>query len=417
MNTQAFTRLANATGLRGHEPAIWVAMAIQAIRFTGYSISFTYLPLYLYQQRHVPMTIVGSVLLVSGIIAGFAQIAGGMLADRYGHRKTFVAFQLTETFLFALLAVLVGRSSAVSAIFVASAMVMILGNMSAPAISAIVTDVSSQSRLTESFGLMAIAGNLGWAIGPVTGGYLQNVASFAWVFGIGAVVTCFSLVGLPYLPKDRAIKSIQTLPRPRLRAFLSDTNLIIFCAVAMLFYLEMAQWGSTLSVFTVDRIGFRPEQYGLLMSISGVLIILFQYPISRRINWLGFRTALVLGSVLYGLGFLSFGWVKSFVPAIGSIVILVAGEMLFVPASYAVIGKISRLEDRAKSMGLLGLSATTGSSFGPLIGGILLDRFPARPLFLWGPVAIPAFVAALGFLLWRGYGQASLTDSGPSRNI
>jgi hypothetical protein len=37
------------------------------------------------------------------------------------------------------------------------------------------------------------------------------------------------------------------------------------------------------------------------------------------------------------------------------------------------------------------------------MGGFFLDRFPTRPFFVWGPVSLPAFFAAVGFLLWRGY--------------
>jgi MFS family permease len=408
---QLLNKLRNKTGLQGHQPGIWVAMGIQAIRSTGFSISFTYLPLYLYQQRHISMTLVGSIILISGIISGFSQIVGGMLADRFGHRKIFIIFQLTETLLFALLAVLIGTNGVVWSIFLTSVMVTIMGGMSAPAISAIVADVSQKNRLTESYGLMAIGGNLGWAIGPLTGGYLQSLTSYAWVFGIGALITSLSLIGTPYLPREDTIgKPTELLSKKNLKIFLSDSTLIIFCVLCMLFYLEIAQWGSTLSVFTVDRIGFSPEQYGLLMSISGVLIIIFQYPISQRIEWLGSRRALSLGSFLYGAGFLSLGWVKSFIPAIGSIIILVTGEMLFVPTSYAVIGKISRLEDRAKNMGLLGLCGTIGGSFGPLLGGFLLDKFPTRPLYLWGPIALPAFLAAVSFMLWRGYARTEVTS-------
>jgi MFS family permease len=83
--------------------------------------------------------------------------------------------------------------------------------------------------------------------------------------------------------------------------------------------------------------------------------------------------------------------------------------MLFIPTSYAVMGKISKPEDRAKSMGLLGLYATVGSSFGPLLGGFLLDRFPANPLYLWGPLALPAFAAAIGFISWRRYARQEAT--------
>jgi MFS family permease len=356
------------------------------------------------------MTLIGSIIFVSGIFSGFFQIIGGTLADHFGHRKMFIMFQLTETSFFALLAVLIGINAAVWSIFLALFLVMVMGGMSAPSISAIVADVSQKNRLTESYGLMAIGGNLGWAIGPLTGGYLQGVSSYAWVFGIGALVTALSLIGTFYLPKDASVKPTEMLSKKNLKVFLSDPTLIIFCALCMLFYLETAQWGSTLSVFTVDRIGFTTAQYGLLMSISGLLIVIFQYPISKRIEWLGFRKSLLMGSILYGAGFLSLSWVKSFIPAVGSIVILVAGEMLFVPSSYAVIGKISRSEDRAKNMGLLGLCATLGGSFGPLLGGLLLDKFPTKPLYVWGPIALPVFLAAIGFTVWRGYSKTEPND-------
>ena len=71
-------------------------------------------------------------------------------------------------------------------------------------------------------------------------------------------------------------------------------------------------------------------------------------------------------------------------------------------------GEISRPEDRGKNMGFFGLCETFGSSLGPLLGGFLLDRFPAEPLYLWGPIALSSFAAASGFALWQGYSQAEV---------
>ncbi len=67
---ESLNKLISKSGLRGYAPGIWIAMLIQAIRSTGFSISFTYLPLYLYQQRHISMTLVGMLFLISGIISG-----------------------------------------------------------------------------------------------------------------------------------------------------------------------------------------------------------------------------------------------------------------------------------------------------------------------------------------------------------
>ena len=403
-------KIMKKVNLKRFSPGMWTAMGIQAVRTTGFSISFSYLPLYLHQQRHIAMTLVGLIILITGLISGGFNVVGGVLADRFGHRKTFIICQVIETMMFALLAVLMGINAAVWFIFVISILVSMAGGMSAPAISAMVTDAAQNQNLAESYGLMAIGGNLGWAIGPLTGGLLLAHYSYAWVFGAGAVVTALSLFGTAYLPRDSKGKHTGLISKNSLKLFLSDSTMIIFCLLGLLFFFEMSQWGATLSVFSVDHIGFTPEQYGLLMSISGVLIIIFQYPISRRIAWLGSRMSLFLGSVLYGLGFLSLAWVKSFLPAVGSIVILVAGEMLFVPTSNSAIARMSRPEDIGKNMGILGLCATIGASCGPLLGGFLLDKFPSQPLYVWGPIALPVFAAAVGFLLWRGYSRTEVND-------
>jgi len=401
-------KIMNRLNLKRFSAGIWSAMGIQAIRITGMSISFSYLSLYLHRQRHLEMTLVGLIILISGLISGGFSLVGGALADRFGHRRIFIIFQITETAMFALMALLMGIDAPVLVICGTSLLVSMAGGMAAPAISALVTDAAQNKNLAESYGMMAIGGNLGWAIGPLTGGLLLAHFSYAWVFGAGAVVTALSLFGTPYLPRGSTGKHTALISKSTLKAFLADSTMISFCLLCMLFFFEMSQWGSTLSVFSVDYIGFKPEQYGLLMSVSGIMIIVFQYPISRQIGRLGSRISLFLGSVLYGLGFLSLTWVKAFLPAVGSITILVAGEMLFVPTSNSAIARMSKPEDIGKNMGILNLCATLGSSCGPLLGGFLLDRLADGQLLVAAPLDVVVLPAAVGFLLWHGYSRTAV---------
>jgi len=44
-------------------------------------------------------------------------------------------------------------------------------------------------------------------------------------------------------------------------------------------------WLSALSVFVVDRIGLTTGQFCLLITIRGAIVIVFQYPVARRIEW------------------------------------------------------------------------------------------------------------------------------------
>jgi len=60
-----------------------------------------------YQQRHLPMTFIGLTILVSGLLSAVAQVIGGILADRFGHRKMFIIYQLGEFITFGLIALLI----------------------------------------------------------------------------------------------------------------------------------------------------------------------------------------------------------------------------------------------------------------------------------------------------------------------
>lgn len=399
---QTLKRLTNKFKLDRFERGVWVPVGISTVMGIGFATSFTYLPLYLYEERGISMTLVGTILLVSGLMAAIFQVIGGLAADRFGYRKMVLICQLAQFVALAGLAILIAADGALWGIVLLAILVPVLNGIINPSILATVANASEKSRMTESYGLLVISGNVGWAVGPLLGGYLLGFASYAWLFGIGALFSVLALIGVPFLPAGQAKSDSERLSVKSFRALVSNKTLLLFSLISMLPFLAEAQWGSTLSVFTVDRIGFSTEQYGLLAGISGALIIVFQYPVSRHIGRLGNRKTLVLGSLLYAAGFLSFTWIKTFVPAVGSIVILVAGEMLFVPTALAVAGQLSRPEDRGKSMGLYGLSWSLGESLGPLLGGFLLDAFPTSPFFLWGPISLCAFIAAIGFGIWKG---------------
>ena len=129
----------NKVNLKRFGPGIWAAMGIQAIRITGISISFSYLSLYLHRQRHLEMTLVGLIILISGLISGGFSVVGGALADRFGHRRIFIIFQITETAMFALMAVLMGMNAPVLVICGTSVLVSMAGGMA-------VTRASSGAR-------------------------------------------------------------------------------------------------------------------------------------------------------------------------------------------------------------------------------------------------------------------------------
>jgi len=379
---------------------IWTITAIELLSAAGFSICLPFLSLYLYLERGLPMTLVGMFILIAGLCSAAAQMVGGVLSDRFGRRPLLIGAAGIRVPLYLGMAVLIWFSAPVWAIIVIYIAGQSVGMMVHPVTSAMVADLSPKDRLTETYGLLRVGRNLGWAAGPAVGGYLATFLPYSWLFGVAALTSALAFCVILLFLRESFRGAAEQVDFRSMFSAATDRTFLMFTGVSLLVFLTMGQLVSTLSVFTVDRIGFSTVQYGLLLTMNGVIVVLFQYPVARGVARLAKSTALILGSLLYGLGFLSLGWVGSFAWALVAIVVITAGEIIFSPSALSVVGELSPLDRRGRYMGFFGLSEILGMSVGPLVGGILLDAFPTDPRFIWGTIAFLAFVAAVGFHWW-----------------
>jgi MFS family permease len=382
------------------EPGIWIVTVIQFFTVIGFSICMPFLSLYLYQDRGLSMTLVGLILLAAGLCSAVSQALGGALSDRFGRRPILLTAASVSIFLYSGLAVLIGISAPVWAITVAYIAGRSVLTITRPVISAMVADFTSKERLTEAYGILRIGANIGWAAGPAIGGYLATFLPYGWLFGV-PVLTCgiVSLIVFFFVHES----SRGTNRRVGLRSILppaGDRAFLAFVAVSLLLFIVMGQMASTLSIFAVDKVGFSTAQYGLILTLNGLIVIFFQYPMTLALRRIAKFRALILGSLLYLFGYLSFGWITQFGWALGAMAIVTAGEIIHSPVSLSVIGEFCPQDQRGRYMGLFGLSETIGMSMGPLVGGLLLDAFPSDMRLVWAPIASIALIAAVGYYWW-----------------
>jgi len=142
------------------------------------------------------------------------------------------------------------------------------------------------------------------------------------------------------------------------------------------------------------------EQFGALLTLNGLEVVAFQYPIARLISKLRHSTALALGSFFYAMGWLLMGFVGPYALAVASMFVITMGEITVAPTSLAVVGEHSPPGMRGRYQGLFGISETMGISVGPFMGGVLLDTFTGNGLPIWGIIGSFALSACIGFLIW-----------------
>ena len=196
---------------------------------------------------------------------------------------------------------------------------------------------------------------------------------------------------------------VEQLNPPSIFRAAEDRRFLSFTLLALLLFVAMGQMSTTLSVYTVERAHFTDAMYGSLLTLNGLMVVVFQYPVTRALQRATKKTALILGSCFYAVGYFTMSFVGAYPVALMSMAVVTMGEMTISPTTLSVVGELSPPTWRGRYMGFYGLSETIGVSTGPLLGGILLDGFPHGSFSIWGVIAGAAILAAIGFSLWKPY--------------
>ena len=379
---------------------IWLMMGLDMLLTIGWSSASPFLALYLHNGRALPMSLVGTIFLAGGLSTGATNLIGGMLSDRFGRRRLLLTVSSVSIFTSVALALLIGTSAPVWLIaFVFIAARSINGTIN-PTIGAMIADLAPKDRLAESYAVVRIGGNLGFAIGPAVAGYLVGFLSYGWLFSISAITSLVVAFLIYFFLRESFRGSKERVDFRSTLAVSGDRPFLVFAIIGILLVLSVGHLGSTLSVFTVDRLGFSTAQYGLLLTANGLMVVLFQYPVTYLSRKITKSNGLVFGSLLYAIGYSTLGWITSFDWAMLTIVLITAGEVILSPISSAVVAESAPADKRGRYMGFFALSQTVGFSLSPLFGGVLLDIFPTEPRLLWGIIASVGIVAAIGFYGW-----------------
>ena len=244
--------------------------------------------------------------------------------------------------------------------------------------------------------------NIGWALGPAVGGFLLTLISYEWMFGLATLTALIPLFLTGMLLHESLEKSGEkdVIGIRNIAKVAKNSNFMMYIVITFLLLIAFGQMVSTLSVYSVDFAGFTTAQYGSLLTLNGIIVVLLQYPMAAITSSRPKYRVLICGSLLVFAGLITFSWVGSYALAILAMTLLSFGEIIFSPVALTVVSDIAPKSQRGLYMGTFSLSETLGHSTGPFIGGILMDVFPNDPIFIWGGLSAFALAAALGFLLW-----------------
>jgi MFS family permease len=329
-----------------------------------------FLAIYMTREGYSP-TQAGLAVSCYGAGHILASMIGGHLADRIGRRYT-IALSM-----FASAAAMLALSQAHTLPWMLSLsfVVGLVGEFYRPAATALLGDLVKPEQRIAAFGMYRFAVNLGFAVGPATAGFLAD-RSFFYIFAGDALTSLlFGIVALVALPHGMRSSGKDEKPAEGLRVALSDRAFMFFLAATLCLTWVEFQVHSTFPLH-IAKLGYSPATYGKLISINGVLIVLFELLITSWTQRFPPQPLIALGYGLTGIGFAMTGISDSISFLAFTVVIWTIGEMTYAPVTGAFVTGLAPERYRGRYMGLWHSTFSAGLLLGPFLGTLIYDRSP-----------------------------------------
>ncbi|MBT3670429.1 MAG: MFS transporter [Chloroflexi bacterium] len=379
----------------------WVLALATFIDRIGGTLIFPFFALYITDKFNVGMTEAGWLLAVWSISGMLGTLIGGAIADKFG-RRNMIIFGLVAS---AFSSVAMGLVNDLYLFYGLSVFVGLLSNIAGPARQAQIVDLVGEERRGEAFGIMRVAGNLAWIIGPTIGG-LMATRSYLALFILDAITSLIvAVIYYKNIPETKPVSvekeeqesdSFLDTVRGYLVVF-KDKMFNSFLMIMVLMNIVYLQLYGALSVYLRDSHGLTPQSYGMLMSINASTVVLMQIWISSKTSKRPPFLMMALGSLVYAIGFPIFGIASTMAWFLVATLIIALGEMIIMPVSGAIAAKFAPEDMRGRYMAMFGWGWQFPSIVAPIIAGLIMDNLD--PTILWTMSGGLAAFATLGFYL------------------
>jgi MFS family permease len=288
----------------------------------------------------------------------------------------------------------------------------IFTDVGGPAYEAVFMDVLPEEKRASGFGIRRVAFNLAIVIGPAVGGFIA-ARSYLALFVIDAIVSAIvALMVFALIPETKPALAEGKEQETTAQTFggylrvLRDGRFMAFAGACFLTWLVYMNMNTTMGVYLRGRHGIPESGYGWLISLNAAMVVLMQFPITRRIEKRPPMLMMALGTLFIAAGLGMYGFVSAYWLFAVGMAILTFGEMVTVPIANAVVASFAPEDMRGRYNFVYGNSWGVAFAIGPYLAGLLMDNY--NPDWLWHACAVIGLLAVFVFLLlhWRVHPRA-----------
>ncbi|RJQ66340.1 MFS transporter [Pseudonocardiaceae bacterium YIM PH 21723] len=375
--------------LRGLPRSFWVLWSSTVILVAG-GLGYPMMSLYVGDHLGYSVAFAGLVVTAIGLGALLASAPVGALSDRYGRRWVLFGGQTMAAAGMCVLALWPSQPGLLIGAFLYG-----FGGWGVrPVRMAMVADLVPPADRVRAYNLEYWAVNIGFAVSAALGGFLAEY-SFSLVFLINAATLLTAALWVCFeVPETRPEPEESTVEASALTV-LADRAFLAFVLLAAV--IELVQLTAFVVLpLAVTEQGLTPHDYGLVLSLNGVTIVLVQPVLSRLVEHRAPQRVLALGALLMGVGMSGNLLATGLLGFCLAGFVWTIGEILLASMTGAVIAGLAPPHLRGRYQGVFWMAPTAATLLAPLLSGVLTQR--AGTDAVWWACLLDGVLVAAGLL-------------------
>lgn len=373
---------------------MWLLAVVMLINRCG-TMVLPFMTLYCHHRGYTE-TQGGLAVAIYGIGSLFGAFIGGRLSDKIG----FYTMQFVALFGGGIMFIVLGQMDSYLTICICIFFASMINESFRPANSSAVAHYSTPENRTQSFSLVRLAINLGWGVGSALAGILASISYHLlfWADGCTNIAAgCVLLLILPKVTLSQQHKTSHDKPGKSIGP-LQDKTFMIFTGFMLLFALCFFQLFTTVPLYFKEGLQLNESSIGLIMSVNGILIALFEMVIVFKLEGrVPYLKLMMFGCLLLCVAYwmLNIPLGNSFVLATAVILMVTIAEITGMPFMNSYYIGRTTTSNRGRYAAIYTMAWSAAQVIGSLSGTQIAHSMGFS--YLWWILGGICIVTALGF--------------------
>jgi predicted MFS family arabinose efflux permease len=390
------------------DPALKPVLASVGFGALGQFAFFAFFAIWALTVRGAEATEVGFAYTCSALAAVVGSLLGGRISDRVGRQPVIVAASIVQTLT---PAVLLFPGLPVGLAYGVLVVMGFIQPVRGTAQRALLADLVADEGREEAYGAFRVVLNLGATLGPLAG---AGLVTWRWDALFVAIVCAYALalVAALRLPES-ARRAVEAGASTSLAPLLRDSALLVVFGATIGGWFAYGAFELLAPVSLTQTHGLAPATWGVLFAMNPIVIVALQLRVTRWTSGVPRGRKLAVAVLLMASPYLALEVSAALEVVAAVLLIVVLGEMLWAPASEALIANMAPPGLRGLYLGTANAASWTGLALAPAAG--LQARAEFGDAGMWIVVMAVGMAGAALYLVACRRIEAPLQESGRDR--